>query len=212
MRSRLNWVIVRVPLDVAKVWGSRGQLKVRGDINGFAFRTSLFPTGKGDHLLLVNKQMQAGGKVKPGMAARFRLEPDTEERHIVLPAELREALAEERAVLRWFEKLNYSMRKYLVDLVAGVKSAEARQRRAGHLAETLLAAMEGEHDPPPVLRLALSRDARAWEGWNRMTEIRRRGHLLGIFYYRNPASQARRAAKAAKDAIALVEKAEDPET
>ena len=51
--SRLNWVIVRIPFDVVRVWGARGLLKVRGEINGFEFRTSLFPTGQGRHVLLV---------------------------------------------------------------------------------------------------------------------------------------------------------------
>ncbi|HEY6271519.1 MAG TPA: DUF1905 domain-containing protein, partial [Terriglobales bacterium] len=62
----LNWTVVRVPLDVANVWGVRGQLRVKGEINGFEFRTSLFPTGKGGHILMVNKKMQSGGKAFPG--------------------------------------------------------------------------------------------------------------------------------------------------
>ena len=40
LRSNLGWIIVWIPFDVQKVWGSRGRLKVRGEINGFAFRTS----------------------------------------------------------------------------------------------------------------------------------------------------------------------------
>jgi len=39
MDSPLKWVIVRVPLDVHKLWGKRGQLRIKGEINGFAFRT-----------------------------------------------------------------------------------------------------------------------------------------------------------------------------
>jgi len=88
MESRLNWVIVRIPFDVSEVWGTRGQLKVKGEISGLPFRTSLFPTGDGSHILLVNKQMQAGAKVGVGMIARFRLEPDTAERKTTIPTEL----------------------------------------------------------------------------------------------------------------------------
>src|SRR5580704_5814968 len=64
--SPLKWVMVRVPFDAGKVWGMRGQVKVKGEINGFAFRTSLFPDGKGGHRLLVNKVMQRGAKAAPG--------------------------------------------------------------------------------------------------------------------------------------------------
>ncbi len=80
LSSRLNWVVIRIPLDVPKIWGTRGRLRVKGEINGFAFRTSLFPTSKGDHMMLVNKPMQSAGKAVPGNVAQFRLEPDTEAR------------------------------------------------------------------------------------------------------------------------------------
>ena len=71
MDSPLKWVIVRVPLNVHKLWGKRGQLRIKGEINGFAFRTSLFPTGKGGHYLLVNKRMQAGGPHWAGNGCAF---------------------------------------------------------------------------------------------------------------------------------------------
>ena len=204
--TRLNWVIVRLPFDVARVWGVRGLLRVKGEINGFAFRTSLFPNGRGGHYLLVNKQMQKGGNVGAGTVAHFRLEPDTAKREIAVPVELERALAEDRGLLRWFRGLNESTRKYTAQWVAGVKSAEARERRAVQLAERLLATMEAEKDLPPVLRLAFDRDPQAFAGWKLMSSARRRGHLLGIFYYRDPKAQARRAQKAVADAFALAER------
>src|SRR5258707_754764 len=70
--NSLNWIIIRIPFSVAKIWGTRGQTRVRGAINGFAFRTSLFPTGKGTHYMIVNKGMQKGGKARPGAMAQFR--------------------------------------------------------------------------------------------------------------------------------------------
>ena len=201
MASRLNWVFVRIPFDVAKVWGTRGQLKVKGDINGFPFRTSLFAKGDGTHYLLVNNRMQAGAKVQAGATAKFRLEPDTEERTVTIPPELLRILAEERALLRWFGMLNYSTRNDIAHWITEVKSPEARVRRADQISERLMATMEAEKDLPPAIRMALARDPRALEGWSRMSPARRRGHLMGIFYYRDPASQARRIAKAVKDAL-----------
>jgi len=209
--SRLNWVIVRIPFDVSKVWGTRGQLRVKGTINGFAFRTSLFPTGKGDHVLLVNKRMQAGAKASVGAVAQFRLEPDTQERSVTVPAELERALAEDRQLRRWFDRLNHSTRKYLVDWITEVKSAEARERRAGQMAERLLDTMDAERELPPILRMAFARDPRAYEGWKRMSALRKRQHLLGIFYYREPGAQARRVAKMVKEAHELAERRRNAE-
>src|SRR5271167_3886484 len=88
MRSRLNWVVAHLPFDAAKVWGLRGQIKVKGEINGFAFRTSLFPTGEGRHFLLVNKRMQKGAKAYEGSLARLQMEIDKEGRIVIIPEEL----------------------------------------------------------------------------------------------------------------------------
>ena len=201
MPSNLGWVIVRIPLDVPKVWGTRGMLKVKGEINGFAFRTSLFPTGKGYHYLLVNKRMQAGAGARPGMVARFHLQPDTEKRVAIVPRELQRILNEERSFRRWFEQLNYSTRKWITDWVTQVKSPEARGRRAEQVAEQLLATKEAERELPPILKLAFARDPRAYTGWQRMSPSHRRGHLLAIFYYRSPDARDRRIAKLLEDAL-----------
>ena len=189
---RLGWVIARIPFDAGKFWGTKGLLKVKGAINGFAFRTSLFPTGDGHHILLVNKRMQAGGKVGVGEAARFQLEPDTEERTVSVPAELAATLAEERALRRWYDQLNYSWRKEIANWVTDVKSPEARKRRADQMAERILATIEAERELPPFIRMAFARDGRAYEGWKRMSASHRRRHLFAIFYYRDPASRDRR--------------------
>jgi uncharacterized protein YdeI (YjbR/CyaY-like superfamily) len=202
----LKWTIVRIPFDVERVWGVRSQLRVKGEINGFAFRTSLFPNGRGGHYLLVNKQMLKGGQASAGAAAHFHLEPDTEKRQTVVPVELERALAEDRALLRWFRGLNESTRKNAALWVGAVKSTEARERRAMQLAERLMATMEAEKELPPVLRLAFDRDPQAFVGWKMMSAARRRGHLLGIFYYRDPKTQAQRARKAVADAFAFAEK------
>ena len=206
LNSPLKWVIVRVPFDARRLWGTRGRLKVRGEMNGFAFRTSLFPSREGGHLILVNKRMQAGAKAAPGVVAQFRLEPDMEERLVTVPAELKVVLAETGSLRRWFAKLNYSTSKWIADWITQVKSGEARVRRARQIGERLLATMEAERELPPILQVAFAREPRAREGWKRMSSSRRRGHLLGIFYYRSPEAQARRVEKAIHDAVDLAGK------
>ena len=202
MQSNLGWVIARIPFDVSKVWGVRGRLRVKGEINGFPFRTSLFPTGKGYHFLLVNKRMQAGGLASPGMAVYFRLVPDTAERKAVLPAELKRAFSQDRSLRRWFDDLSYSIRRWLTVWIAQPKSADARVRRAEQVAEQLMSAMDAERDLPPVLKAAFARDPRAWEGWQRMSPTHRRHNLLSIFYYRSPEARERRIAKMLQEAAA----------
>ena len=202
----LNWVIVRIPFDAAKIWGKRGQLRVHGEINGFTFRTSLFPTGDGQHLLLVNKQMQKGGRTGLGMTARFRLEPDLEKREVSIPVELKGELAEDPALQRWYQQLNPSWRREIAKWVADVESSAARVRRTEQIVERMLSTLEAERELPPVLRLAFARDARAEEGWKRMSAAKRRRHLFGIFYYRTPEGRARRIAGMLEEARKYAEK------
>src|SRR5256886_7542980 len=206
LKSRLNWVVIHVPLDVPRIWRTRERLKVKGEINGFPFRSSLFPTGKGRHMMLINKQMQKGGKVTTGSVAQFRLEPDTEPRIVIIPAELKRALSGDRQLRRWFERLNYSTRKEISAWITQVKRAEARERRAQQIAERLLATMEAEGELPPILQVTFARNTRAREGWERMSLSRRRMHLFGIFYYRSPEARARRLAKAVQDAEGFAER------
>ena len=121
-------------------------------------------------------------------------------------------MGEDRALLRWYDGLNYSTRKEIASWITDVKSAEARARRADQIAERLLATMEGERELPPILEVAFARNPRAREGWERMSVSRRRGHLLGIFYYRNPEARARRVAKTVQDAAQLGVKKRNKDT
>jgi uncharacterized protein YdeI (YjbR/CyaY-like superfamily) len=204
--SGLGWVIARIPFDVQKTWKTRGRVKVRGEINGFAFRTTLFSDGKGGHFLLVNKQMQKGGRVVAGMSAKFRLKPDTAARELNIPLELTKFLAEDRKLREWFGKLSFSFRRYLSTQITDVKNAETRLRRAEKTAELMLVTMEGERELPPILQAAFARDSRAREGWKLMTATQRRGHLMGIFYYKSPEARAKRLAKAIGEAVLKAEK------
>ncbi len=203
--GRLGWTIVRVPASVSKAWG-RGAVKVRGQINGFEFRTSLFPDGKGGHSLLVNKQMQRGGGAVAGARAHFRLEPDTAERVVKVPAELAKALAQSKRLEKFYQALNYSMRKWIADQVAAGKSAATRARKAEQIAEWLMESMAAEQDLPPLIERALAQDTKARRGWEQMTPAMRRGQLMGILGYRSVEARGRRLAKAMQMAAEYAEK------
>ena len=60
-------------------------------------------------------------------------------------------------------------------LQLGRAAKKCRVRRAEQIAEQLLSVMEAEHELPPALQLAFSRDPRALEGWRRMSPA---GELL----------------------------------
>jgi uncharacterized protein YdeI (YjbR/CyaY-like superfamily) len=199
-------VVIRIPFDVSKVWGTRAKVRVKGEINGFAFRSVVFPTSKGYHCLLVNKRLRTGANASLGETTHFRLVPDTAKRVAVVPAELQRILNEDRSFRRWFDQLTFSMHSWICYWIIQVKSPEARVRRAEQVAEQLLSTMEAELDLPPILKLAFARDPRAYQGWQSMTLLQRRYHLLGIFYCRTPESRDRRIANMLEDSLARLER------
>jgi len=206
MRSRLNWIIIRVPFDAAKAFGVRGQIRIKGTINGFAFRSSLFPSRNGGHILIVNKRMQKEARATGGDTARFEIAPDREERVATIPEPLKRLLGQDRSFQRWYDQLNRSTRYEIVKWVNEPKSSDARARRSEQIAERLLETMEAERELPPLLKQAFLRNPRAGDGWQRMSLGRRRSHLLGIFYYRTPEGRAKRIEKLLEDAAAIAEK------
>ncbi|MGA3371549.1 MAG: YdeI/OmpD-associated family protein [Terracidiphilus sp.] len=211
LRSALGWVIARIPFDVAKAWPKRRGLRVRGEIEGFQFRTSLFAASGGEgHFLLVNKKMLAAAKGSIGSRVRISLEPDLEERAATVPPELARALKGDRRLPKWFAGLSNSMRKEIGDWVSEPKSAESRERRADQMAERLLLTLEGEIEAPPILQTAFLRQPLARKGWEAMTPTQRRRHLLGIFGYQSLESKERRTAKAIEEALRVARR--DPGT
>jgi hypothetical protein len=200
----LGWTIARVPFDPAKVWKKMLRLRVRGQVNGFPFRTSLFPDTRldspGGFYLLVNKAMQTGGHARLGQMAEFTLEPDLEERAAELPDELAVLLDEEEGLRAWYDELTEYHRREIGKWINGVKSDEARMRRCEQMAERLLGAMEGERELPPVLAAAFRRRPKAKAGWEKMTPLQRRYGLLAVFYYQTPEARERRVAKLCDEA------------
>jgi uncharacterized protein YdeI (YjbR/CyaY-like superfamily) len=195
--DRLRWVIARIPFDAAKIWGKRGQLRIKGEINGFAFSGTLFPAGDGTHFLIVNKKLLAGGKTTAGLKAKFRLQPDTTPRPATPPAkELLRELGQSKRLLKFFESLSPSRRNEIAKWITQCKTSEARTRRSQQIAERLMETMEAERELPPIMQVALRQNPRAAEQWERMSPSHRRAHLFSIFHYRTPEGRARQVAKA----------------
>ncbi|MGD0801723.1 MAG: YdeI/OmpD-associated family protein [Terracidiphilus sp.] len=215
LRNSLGWVIARLPFDPIKAWPERRRLRVRGELlpfkdktGGFAFRSSLFAFSCGDgYFLLVNKKMLVAARATVGSQVRIRLEPDLEEREVMTPPELARALKGDRRLPKWFAGLSCSCRKEIGDWVTEPKSAESRRKRADQMAVRLLLTLEGETETPPILEAAFRRQPLARKGWEAMTPVQRRGHLLGIFYYQSVESSERRAAKAVEEALRVAKKA-----
>ena len=200
--TSLHWVIARVPVDLRRAWPIWKSRRVFGEINGFAFKTALMPAAKGEGFtLLVNKKMQAGAAARAGQTVQIRLAPDLGDVVIDMPLEFSRILKEDRALKKFFDGMSPSMRKGFTNLIWDAKTKETRQKRSEQMAESLMLAMEGENEPPPILRAGFQRHPEARLGWERMTPIQRRNHLLGIFHPQTVEGREKRAARTIESCI-----------
>jgi hypothetical protein len=124
-----TWIYADVPFDVEKVFGRNGQVKVKGTVNGVAFRSSLMPHGDGTHFLVVNKAVRERARVDVGKPVRVVLEIDAEKREVGAPPDLAKALAGNKAAKTNWDTFAYSHKKAYVDWITDAKKEETRRRR-----------------------------------------------------------------------------------
>ena len=102
--------------------------------------------------------------------------------HPLLARELRQS----KRLQKFFNSLSDSTRQQIDHSVREVKKEDTRLRRAQHAAEYLMEAMEAELDPPPMMKAAFARNAKARQGWELMPQSLRREYLIDIFRSRFP--------------------------
>jgi uncharacterized protein YdeI (YjbR/CyaY-like superfamily) len=208
LRGGLGWVVAWLPFDVELAWKKKMvRLRVKVEVGGEVFRTSLFPGAeRGGHFVLVNKKMQKAAGAGLGAMVDFTITPDLEERKPTLPPELAKLLKTEKKLAKWYEALSEPIRWEIAKWIDGVKSAEARQRRAEQIAERLMLTMEGERELPPVLEVAFRRVPAARKGWELMTKVQRRSNLMAVFYYQSPEAREKRVKKVVEDCLRVASK------
>ena len=140
------WVSLDLPRDVSAKLPSRGTVPIAGTIQGFPFRTSVMPDGKGGHSMMVNKAMRAGGKVGPGDQVTVVFEVDTATREPKVPADLKAAIASSGKAKATWDDITPRARGEWVEHVEGAKRAETRLRRIATTVERLGKGERRVHD------------------------------------------------------------------
>ena len=126
---------IKVPLDVPKLFGTRGRVPVRGTLNGAPYRSTLAPYG-GAHYLPVNRALREAAKAQAGDSIDVVLERDAEPRVIEAPADFARAMKTNPAAAEAWGRLSYSHRREYVEAIAEAKKPETRDRRIrGAIAE-----------------------------------------------------------------------------
>ena len=127
---------VEVPFDVEAAFGSK-KPKVKAVIEGIPYRGTLVRMGTECHLLLILKEIREQIGKTFGDEVKITVEADAEPRVIEVPAELKKALAKEKAAREYFESLAYSHQREYVGYIIEAKKEETRLRRVAQTIEML---------------------------------------------------------------------------
>jgi hypothetical protein len=133
---------ILIPFSVEKAFGSKARVPVRGTINGFPFRSSIFPMGGGNHYMAVNRALREGAGAKGGDTVSVVMEVDTEPRVVAVPEDFKKALAKNKAAKAAFDKLSHTHRR---EFVLWIESAKKEETRARRTEKALTMLVEGKH-------------------------------------------------------------------
>ena len=121
--------MLTVPFDAHKVFGTRARVPVRGTINGYPYRGSIFPMGNGQHYMVVRKELREVAGIRGGETISVTMGRDDEPRTVTPPADLARALKRDRAAQTAWDKLSYTHQREYAELLEGAKRPETRARR-----------------------------------------------------------------------------------
>jgi hypothetical protein len=135
---------VSIPFDVEKVYGTKGQVKVKAWFDGYPYRGMLANMGTGCHLIIIRKDIrQAIGK-NPGDKITVELERDTEQRLVEIPDDLKKKFSQSKKAEAFFNSLSYTNRKEYVVWITTAKKPVTREKR---LSDTIQKLLQGKKNP-----------------------------------------------------------------
>lgn len=130
-------VFFTLPRKESVKFGVRGRVPVVGTLNGYPFRSSIFPTGDGGHFMGLNKQVRDGASVEVGDRVKVTMEVDTAPRTVAIPPDLDKELAKSLTARVRFDKLSYTLRKEYAQWLESAKRPETRARRLKQILDKL---------------------------------------------------------------------------
>lgn len=127
---------IEVPAEVVEALGQGKKPPVKVTINGGTYRSSIAVMA-GKYMVGVSAENRAVTKVTGGDVVDVEIEFDDAPREVALPPDFARALAGDPAAQAAFDELSFSRKRGLVEPIAAIKGAEARERRIDKTLATL---------------------------------------------------------------------------
>jgi hypothetical protein len=124
-----TWTYLNIPPEISSTFATKGQVRVKGSLNGFHLRSTALPSGDGSQYLVVGKEIRDQIHAHQGDKVLVTIELDLDERSVDIPQDLALALASRPEAKSAFEKMSFFHQKEYVDWVQSAKYAETRKSR-----------------------------------------------------------------------------------
>lgn len=156
-----NRTILRLPQSASEKLPSRGQVAIRGTINGHEFQTVLEPDGNAGHWLRVDRALQRTAHISVGDSATLEIEPRKDWPEPSVPKDLGAALAAApREIRDLWKDITPMARWEWVRWVNATGSPDTRNRRI----EVSISKLESGKRRPCCFNLASCTDPNVSKG------------------------------------------------
>ncbi len=148
-------VLVRLPEGASRRLPSRGQVAVRGSINGVDFETVVEPDGDFGHWIRIEEMLQRRAGIRAGDAATVDIEPVKDWPEPAVPSDLEAALAAApHRIKDLWREITPMARWEWVRWVAATNNPDTRRRRV----EVSISKMKSGKRRPCCFNLAACTD------------------------------------------------------
>lgn len=134
MTGKGGWSYVEFPHDVEKLFGKRGNVRVKGTVNGVAVDRALMPTKSGYHIIILGGDIRRAARIKNvGELVKVEVWLDPEPTKLEIPEELAETLEFIPEMKAAWNKLTPGMRRSMCYWVGSAKTAPTKAKRIAEL-------------------------------------------------------------------------------
>lgn len=124
-----GWLVLLLPDEASQQLPSRGQVMVKGTINGFAFQTALEPDGDSGHWLNIDKAMQQAAHVNAGDTVALEIESTKDWPEPTIPNDWQAALDGDQQVYELWSRVTPMARWEWLRWINATANPATRQKR-----------------------------------------------------------------------------------
>lgn len=119
---------IEIPFDVEQEFGAK-RVKVVATFDEVEYRGSIVKMGLPCYMIGMTKEIRKKVGKEFGDTIRVTVKKDEEVREVILPEDMKQALAENEEAVSFYESLSYSAKRKYMQWITGAKKEETRRKR-----------------------------------------------------------------------------------